>query len=116
MKIDEFIHRHNFHDSYFMSIIHDVKESTLTADIEFAYWMQTDYVDGTLEDGILRVVFHHVKSFSCVNGDPCEAFSGILNAFVNENGDCVFALMNDEDNNYFEMHIQAESVSVYDMR
>lgn len=112
MKIKDFIGMYNFHDSFFKSISYNEEKSILVMEIEFAFWMQKNYIEGTPEEGILTIEFQRVTQYSCPNGDPCGSFVGILNTYMNEAGICVFALMDDESNTFFEMQIQAENVSV----
>ncbi len=111
MTIREFLDKYNLHDSYFEKVTYNEGLKTLILIINFAFWMQEDYVDGNPENGKLQVVFKNVNFYSCNGGDPCGEFVGIIGANLDEKGDCVIALADDIDL-YFEMVIYAESVSV----
>ncbi len=112
MYIKDFVGKYNLHDSYFEEVNYVQSENRLTMLIDFAFWMQNDYVEGEPESGILQVTFHCVKLYACPDGDPCGDFVGILESKVSEQGGCIISMADDMKNSYFEMQIYANDVSV----
>ena len=111
MKLEEFAKRYCLHDSWFESIESDSESKTVTVTINFAFWMQDDYIEGTPETGIIKVVFHGVTQFSCNGGAATGDFVGILkNEF--HDGVLTITLADDVSNDCFDMIIAAEDVSV----
>ncbi len=112
MTMKEFLDKYYLHDSFFNTVDYNPSKRELTLLIDFCFWMQDDYVEGEPENGFLRAVFHDVESYSCPDGDPCGKFTGILEAEINEQGECVILISDDAANNCFEMHISARDVTV----
>ncbi len=111
MKSIDFAHEYNLHDSFIKSVEKDDDNHTMTLNINFAFWMQKDYVEGTPENGIIKVTFKNVHSYQCEEGDPAGAFVGILNAEY-KNGSLLIGLLDDESVTYFDMVITADEVTV----
>lgn len=111
MRIEDFVKQYNLHDSFFKSVEKNESDRTITCFIEFAFWLQKDYNEGTPEKGIIKVVFHNVTEYSCEEGDPAGPFVGILKAECRD-GAIIISLLDDETVSYFELIIFAEDVSV----
>ncbi len=111
MSINEFFDKYNLHDSYVEKVSYDDTIQNLLLLVNFAFWLQDDYVDGDPENGELQVVFNNVSLYSCQDGDPCGDFVGILGSSLNEQGDYIISFSDDADV-YFEMSIHAETVTV----
>lgn len=111
MTIESFVRQYNLHDSYITKIHHDSTQQLLTIHINFAFWMQEFYEEGTPENGMILLRFSNVREFLCNEGDPAGAFVGILGSEYRDNR-LVIKLLDDETNAYFELAICADSVEV----
>lgn len=108
MKLNDFVEKYIMHDSLFTSITQD--KNTVKMVIDFAYWMQPGFSEGSPETGPLKVEFSNVTRFVCPENIPLDQVS-ILKTSCKENT-IQFSILNDITNEYFEIVIEAESVSV----
>ena len=111
MTLKEFEAKYYLHDSFIERLIYDTSNATLTLVINFAFWMQKDYVEGEEENGLIEVTFRNVANYACEGGDSAGGFVGILNAVVNEDN-IVISLLDDENETYIEMKITSSAVDV----
>lgn len=111
MKIIDFANDYNLHDSFIKSVKKDDNNHTVTLIINFAFWMQKDYVEGAPENGVIKVAFKNVQKYQCEEGDPAGAFVGILKAEYKD-GSLVIGLLDDESVTYFDLVITADEVTV----
>ena len=111
MTIKEFAADYYLHDSFIESLNYNTSNATLTLVINFAFWMQKDYVEGEEENGQIEVVFRNVTSYECNGGDPTGDFVGILNA-VADDSSLTISLLDDENDDYIEMKISSSEVDV----
>ena len=114
MTLKEFEKEYCLHDSYIESMQYNEDKATLSLIINFAYWMQANYVEGEEETGLIEVSFSQVTGYSC-EGDPAGRFVGILNAEAL--GDSfVIRLLDDMSLQYMEFIIHAADVNVKNLR
>lgn len=111
MKIIDFVSEYNLHDSFIKSVEKDEKSHTVTLNIDFAFWMQNDYVEGDSENGVIKATFMNVQEYQCEGGNPAGAFVGILNAEYKD-GSLVINLLDDESVSCFDLVITADEVTV----
>lgn len=111
MTLKEFEVKYYLHDSFIESLNYDTSNATLTLVINFAFWMQKDFVEGDEENGLIEVTFRNVENYACEGGDPAGDFVGILNAVVDEDK-IVISLLDDENEAYIEMKITSGAVDV----
>lgn len=111
MTIKEFAANYYLHDSFIESLTYDTTNATLVITINFAFWMQKDFREGEKENGLIEVTLHNVTSYECNGGDPAGDFVVILNA-VADNSGIIISLLDDENDDYFEMKITATVVDV----
>ena len=111
MKIIDFVNEYYLHDSFIKSVEKDDNNHTVTLSINFAFWLQRDYVEGNPENGIIKVVFRNVRGYHCEGGDPAGAFVGILDTKY-EDGSIVISLLDDETVSYFDLIIVTDEVTV----
>ncbi len=111
MTLKEFEVKYYLHDSFIESLNYDTSNATLTLVINFAFWMQKDFVEGEEENGLIEVTFRNVANYACEGGDPAGDFVGILNAVVDEDK-IVISLLDDENEAYIEMKITSGAVDV----
>ncbi len=111
MNIIDFANEYYLHDSFIKSVEKDDNNNTVTLNINYAFWMQKDYVEGTPENGVIKVIFKNVQKYQCEGGDPAGAFVGILNAEYKD-GSLVISLLDDESVTCFDLVITADEVTV----
>ena len=111
MRIIDFVNDYELHDSFIKSVENDNNNHTVILFINFAFWMQKGYVEGTPENGVIKAVFYNVREFKCEDGDPAGAFVGILNAEYKD-GSLVISMLDDETVSYFDLVIVADEVTV----
>ena len=111
MRIIDFVNDYQLHDSFIKSVETDDNNHRVTLFINFAFWMQKGYVEGTPENGVIKVIFYDVKNYECKDGDPTGAFVGILGAEYKD-GSLVISLLDDETVSYFDLIITADDVIV----
>ena len=68
-------------------------------------------VEGSPENGVVKVDIKNVQKYHCEEGDPTGAFVGILNAEYID-GSLVIGLLDDESVTYFDLVITADEVTV----
>ena len=108
MKINDFVEKYIMHDSLITSITND--KNSVRMIIDFAFWMQPGFSEGSPETGPLEVDFLNATRFECPENIPLDQVS-ILKTSCEENT-IRFSMLNDITNEYFEIVIEAESVSV----
>ena len=111
MKISEFVNNFNLHDSYIESVEYNKEKREVQLIVHFAFWMQKDYIEGTPETGLIKVLFQNVNKYSCDNGDPTGSFVGILRSEIRDDN-FVLKLLDDETVECFEMVIISDEVIV----
>lgn len=111
MTLKEFASNYYLHDSFIESQVYDSSNRVLTLVINFAFWMQKDFVEGEAENGLIEVTFHDVTSYELYGGDPTSDFVSILNVVADEDK-IVISLFDDENEVYIEMKISSMSVDV----
>ena len=111
MRISDFVTNYDLHDSFIKSIEVDDSNHIVTLYINFAFWMQKGYIDGTPENGIIKVVFFGVKNCECKDGNPVGSFVGILGA-EHKDGSLVISMLDDESVLCFDLVITADEVTV----
>ena len=95
MTLKEFEARYYLHDSFIESLNYDNANAKLTIVLNFAFWMQKDFVEGEEENGLLEVAFRNVTSYTCDDGDPAGDSVGILITAVYE--DCIVIILLDDE-------------------
>ena len=110
MTIAEFVNRYNLHDSLIDKVEILENGSTIALWIDFAFWMQNGYDEKDPETGMIIVTFHGVTDSVIpenVNWDEISILE------LKKDGDSiVFALMNDMTDDYLEININADHVTV----
>lgn len=112
MTPETFVDKYNLHDSMIDSVISENDGTVIRMVIDFAFWMQEDYSEEHAETGPLIVSFGDVAEYNCPNQLPLEEIS-ILKTSVQE-GRVIFALLNDITDEYYEIRIKAQNITVID--
>ena len=110
MTIKEFVANYYMHDSLIDKAEILENGSTIILWIDFAFWMQEWYNENDPETGIIKVTFHGVSGYTIPENVNWNEIS-ILNMDMEEDG-VKFALSNDMTDDYLEISINADSVSV----
>lgn len=111
MTLEEFKSKYYLHDSFIERMYYSADNSTLTLVVNFAFWMQNNYMQGDDENGLIEVTFYDVSNYECKHGDPTGDFVGILDAQV-ANNTLTLSLLDDETGDYLELNITSTSVEV----
>ena len=112
MTPEAFVNKYNLHDSIIDSIAIENNGVTIRMIIDFAFWMQENYKEGHAETGPLAVSFINVTEYDCPDQLPLEEIS-ILKASLQDNS-IVFALLNDITDEYHEIRIAAQEITIID--
>ena len=112
MTPETFVNRFNLHDSIINSVTIESNGTVIRMVIDFAYWMQEDYREEHAETGPLAVSFYDVTEYEGPDQLPWGETS-ILKAFLQDNS-IIFALLNDMNDEYYEIRIKARDVTVVD--
>ena len=75
MTITEFEEKYYLHDSTIDKIEYDAENKTLRLEIDFCFWMQIWYEQGTPENGLIAVTFENVSFYEYEDYDPSKLFS-----------------------------------------
>lgn len=112
MTNKEFVENYIMHDSLIDSIETD-NDGVVRMVIDFAYWMQKDFVEGNPETGPLTVVFNNVSRFECPKDLPLSEIS-ILKTSIEEDA-VKFALLNDMTNDCYDIIIVTSNIEIQPM-
>lgn len=112
MAPEIFVNRYNLHDSMIDSITIESNGTVVRMAIDFAFWMQEDYMEEHPETGPLAVSFSDVTEYECPDQLPLEEIS-ILKASL-QDGSIIFALQNDITDEYYEIRIKAQDITIVD--
>ncbi|MCR4606070.1 MAG: hypothetical protein K5639_08750 [Eubacterium sp.] len=110
MSIKDFVENYIMHDSLIDSVNISDDGTKIEVQIDFAFWMQKNYVESDPETGIISVVFAGVTYYEVPKSVNWDEIS-ILETKM-ENQYVKFLLINDMTDDYLEMVISAEEVSV----
>lgn len=110
MKAKEFVDKYYLHDSLISNVSFSKDNAVVSMIIDFAFWMQSWYKEGTEETGLISVTFSSVENYSCPENVDWEQIS-ILQA-VESGGVIKFSLMNDMEDSYLEMTIKSDDIVV----
>lgn len=109
MKLNEFIEKHNLHDSLLESIEHDGKQKIVKLIIDFCYWQQDNYKEGTPETGLIVIEFTDVSNFTYL---PYQINSDEIIDVVCNNDSIIFVVYNDIEETHKNISITAKDVFI----
>lgn len=110
MTLEQFVNDYNMHDSLIDSLSVEDNGTTIRMIIDFAFWMQNHYQEGDPETGLLEVCFLNVSKYDHPENLPLEEIS-ILKTSLKGNA-IVFSLLNDVTDEYLEIEIVADQITV----
>ncbi len=108
MTLTELVNKYYFHDSTLEAIRFDQNRNSLVMEIDFCFWMQTDYVKTSPETGMIQLIFNGVQDFI---GEPC-CYNDltILDIIVSEHNKLTFQIIDEDNKEYMELTVIAETV------
>ena len=112
MTISEFVKHYILHDSLIDNVEIIDSGKTIAIWVDFAFWMQNWYKESQPETGMIKIMFKNVIEYDIPNGVDWSEIS-ILEA----QGEADFlklALLNDMTDEYLEIMIKPESITVID--
>lgn len=110
MTTADFVANYIMHDSLIDKIEILENGSKIVLWIDFAFWMQNGYSENNPETGIIKVTFHGVSNYMIPENVDWDEIS-ILEMKL-EGYSVKFALINDMTDDYLEININADHVSV----
>lgn len=110
MNLKDFYNNYEFHDSLLNKIDFNKENGILTMNIELCNYEQKNYKETDDETSIIDVVFKECKSYDGLVGE-LDSYS-ILETVLNNDDQITFNVMDDFNDDYYELHIQADSVEV----
>jgi hypothetical protein len=111
MTLHELVANYNLHDSYFEDIIYNENSRQLIMKINFCFWMQENYTDGTPENGIITILFENVSNLLCrVAEINCNTFSIIATEV--QNTTIIFKLTDDLNQEYMELSFDSSQAII----
>ena len=110
MTTADFVANYIMHDSLIDKIEILENGSKIVLWIDFAFWMQNGYSENNPETGIIKVTFHGVSNYMIPENADWDEIS-ILEMKL-EGYSVKFALINDMTDDYLEININADHVSV----
>ena len=110
MTLHDFVENYYLHDSFIESISQNEEHGSIEFIINFCYWMQDDFTEGSRETGLIELVFTGVKPPKL---DLSKNYCDYIILKTNENdGQIVFALYDDISNDYCELSFEADDVTI----
>ncbi len=106
MKMIKFITKYNLRGSLLEKV--SVNENTVILTLDYCYWQQDDYKDGTKETGIVDIVFDHVNNF--IHEDYQINSDEIIDVFIDENDQLNIKVFNDINLKYYNCIIDCDRV------
>ena len=113
MTIIEFTENYCLHDSTIRNITYNKPADTLTFLIDFAFWMQDWYVDGSPENGMVNLHFSGVKDYSGLTGE-IDWFS-IQAVNDNRDGSLTFVVLDDFNETQYLWRFSTSDVTFEDL-
>ena len=108
MTLTEFDNKYDFHDSSLESICFDQDNNILEMNIDFCFWMQTDYIKTSPEIGMIKLIFKDVQSF---NGESVNYNNvTILKVNVSSHHQITFYTLDEDRDEFIELTIVANAV------
>jgi hypothetical protein len=111
MTLHELVATYNLHDSYFEDIIYNENSRQLIMKINFCFWMQENYTEGTPENGTITILFEDVSNLSYrVAEINCNTLSIIATEV--QNTTIIFKLTDDLNQEYMELSFDSSQAII----
>ena len=93
-----------------MAISFDQNHNSIEIAIDFCFWMQPDYKEGMPETGMVQLIFNDVQEFMGKSGNYNDVT--ILDIIVSENNKLTFQIIDEDNKEYMELIVIAESAEI----
>ena len=113
MKVNDFSEKYCLHNSIIDEINHDVDTKELTLHMDFAFWMQNNFVEGTPENGMVNVCFRQVEGYTGITG-KIDWFS-VNNISLNSDNTITCAILDDYNGKCYEWKFYVSEVEFEDL-
>jgi len=113
MNAKAFITSYILHDSIIDKIEIVDSGCSIVMWVDFAFWMQNGYNEYDPETGVLKITFSNVSAYVIPGEVEWNAISILDARAVGDN--IIFSLMNDMTDEYMEISINSDNVTVEPM-
>ena len=109
MNIIEFTQKYNLHDSLLEKIIVNADTKAIILHVDFCYWLQDSYKDGSPETGMIKITFNNATFDEY---KPLQLNSNsILQSAANSSNEFLLTI-EEKHTGCLQLKILAESVTV----
>lgn len=109
MKVIDFLKTYNFHDSLLESFVYKEDSKELVFEIDFCYWAQNGFEEGSEENGMVNILFTGVTDFQFEEYELCS--DSILSFDLNNTGRIEITVETD-DGDVHTFSFMADSVEM----
>ena len=113
MKVKDFLEKYCLHDSTIDEIKYNSETKELIWHMDFAFWMQTNYVKGTPENGLINLHFYEVENYSGLIG-RLDWFS-VDRIVVNPDGTITCTILDDYNSDYYVWNFYVSDMEFEDL-
>lgn len=113
MKVKDFLKKYCLHDSTIDEITYNAASKKLVWHMDFSFWMQTDFVDGTPENGMVNIIFHQVENYTGIIG-KIDWFS-VDSISLNKDNTISCNILDDYNNVYYEWNFYTSDIEIEDL-
>ena len=113
MKANDFLEKYCLHDSTIDEIKYDRDTKELIWHMDFAFWMQNDYAEGTPENGMVNIHFHQVENYSGLTG-KIDWFS-VDHIVFNPDNTITCTVLDDYNDNYYVWSFSVSEIEIEDL-
>lgn len=113
MKVNEFLEKYCLHDSTIDEIRYNSHEKELIWHMDFAFWMQKDYVEGNPENGMINLHFYNVENYSGLIG-KIDWFS-VDSITLHPNGIITCVVLDDYNDDCYIWNFYVSNIEIEDL-
>lgn len=113
MKVKEFLEKYYLHDSTIDEIRYDLGTKELIWHMDFAFWMQNSYVEGTPENGMINLHFHNVENYTGLIGE-IDWFS-VNRIVINSDGTITCTVLDDYNGDSYIWNFYVSDMEIEDL-
>lgn len=113
MTIHDFIEKYYLHDSTIRNITYSKSDNTLIFLIDFSFWMQDDYEEGSPENGMVNIRFQSVNDYAGPVGE-IDWFS-IQTVMEHQDGSLTFVVLDDFNDTQYLWKIAPSDITFEDL-
>ena len=109
MTIQTFIEKYYLHESLITKITHN--ETSVNFEVEFCYWQQENYKEGSPEIGTIEISFSDISLYDSDGLSGEIDYFSILDAEI-DNDILNINILDDFNDEYYTISIKADKVAV----